>query len=376
MDFSFNEDQIMMQDSAKNFFQKECSAEFVREMYEDNVGYSEEMWNKMAELGWMGIMIPEEYGGLGLTFLDLALIMEEMGRFAVPIPFFSTVILGAEPIKLAGSNAMKEEILSKIAVGELRMSLALMEEEGNFLPSGINLSAKTDGDGYILNGMKLFVPDAHAADKIIVAARTGNNENDITLFLVDKSDTGLSVELQHTMDGSRKLSAITLDNVRISKENIIGEVNKGWPILDKVLNMANAALCLETLGAAQKALEMTVEYVKIRIQYEVPIGSFQSVKHRLADAMLQVESARSAAYYAAWAVSEDDKDMPLAVSLAKTYCVQAGKFATNEGVQLHGAIGYTWEHDMHLFFKRVRFAEAMFGGPIFHKEKIATLIGL
>ena len=380
MDFGFSEEQDMLRQAAHDFLAENCPTTFVRQMMEDDKGYSPALWQKMAELGWLGLAFPEEYGGQGLGFVDLTVILEEMGATLLPSPFLSTVLLAGQTILLGGSEAQKQTYLPKIADGALLATLAMTEPSGRFDAEGITeVKAMPAEDGFIISGTKLFVPDAHVADVMVVAARTkesGDKSFGISLFLVESQIPGISTTLLKTMDQTRKQCEVVFNNVAVGRDRLLGMVDMGWPILSKVLNIATAALCAEMVGGAQRVLDMSVTYAKERVQFGRPIGSFQAIKHKCAEMMLQVESAKSAAYYAAWAVDEDAPEVPLAISMAKAYCSDAYRYTAGEGIQVHGGIGFTWEHNMHLYFKRAKYSEFTFGDATYHRELVAQEINL
>jgi alkylation response protein AidB-like acyl-CoA dehydrogenase len=375
MDFGFSEEQEMLRQSARQFLAGECAMPYVRRMMDDDTGFSEEQWKKMADLGWLGLVLPEQYGGSGLNMVDLIVVLEEMGRVAMPGPFFATVILGGLAIALGGSAAQKKKYLPDIASGKLKVTLAQVEESGRWDAEGIQLSAQKDGAGYTLSGTKLFVHDAHNADLLIVPARTGGKgAKGIALFLVDAKQQGVQTTLLKTMDQTRKLCEVSFDNVTVGKDAVLGSVRAGWALLDRLVDRAKVALCGEMCGGAQKVLEMSVEYAKVREQFGKPIGSFQAIQHKCANMMVQVESAKSATYYAAWAVANDVPEAHLAACMAKAYCSDAYRFVSAEGIQIHGGIGFTWEHDMHIYFKRAKGSEVTFGDATWNRELVAQLV--
>jgi alkylation response protein AidB-like acyl-CoA dehydrogenase len=380
MDFGFSEEQDMLRQVAQDFLAENCPTTFVRQMMEDNKGYSPDLWNKMAELGWLGLAFPEEYGGQGYSFIDLTVILEEMGAALLPSPFLSSVILAGYTILVGGSEEQKKAYLPKIADGSLIATLALTEPSGRFDAEGISeVKATPTDDGFDITGTKLFITDAHVSDLMVVAARTkdaGDKSFGVTLFLVDSNAAGIKTTLLKTMDQTRKQCEVMFDGVKVGRDRIIGQVDMGWPILSKVLHVGCAALCAEMVGGAQRVLDISVDYAKERVQFGRPIGSFQAIKHKCSEMMLQVESAKSAAYYAAWSIDEDVPDAPLAVSMAKAYCSDAYRYTAGEGIQVHGGIGFTWEHDMHLYFKRAKFSEFTFGDASYHRELVAQEINL
>jgi alkylation response protein AidB-like acyl-CoA dehydrogenase len=379
MDFGFNEEQEMLRATARKFLENECTSEFVRKRMEEPAGVTPEFWTKLAEQGWLGLIYPEEYGGSGLGFVDLTVLMEEMGRAVMPGPFFSTVLLGGLTILEAGSAAQKKEWLAKIASGEAKATLAWTEPNARWDAAGVTTTAKAAGKGFTLSGTKLFVPDAHLADVIVVVARTKEGksaEDGIGLFLLPKGARGLEVKLLPSMDQTRKLCEVKLTDVAVPAEALLGAQDGGWAPLRRVVERATVALCAEMCGGAQRVLDMTTEYAKIRIAFGKPIGSYQGVKHRAADMLVDVENAKSLTYYAAWAVDENVPEASLAASMAKAYTSDAFRKTAGAGIQLHGGIGFTWEHDLHLYFKRAKSSEFTFGDATYHRERVAQLINL
>jgi alkylation response protein AidB-like acyl-CoA dehydrogenase len=371
MDFGFTEEQEMLRQSAHQFLENECGMTYVRKMMEDDTGYSEDQWKKMADLGWMGLIFPEQYGGSGLTMADLAVVLEEMGRVVMPGPFFATV-MGGLALDLGGSEAQKQRYLPDLCAGKLKATLAQVDENGRWDAEGIQLRAKKGRAGYSLSGTKLFVHDAHNADLLVVPARTARKgEGGITLFLVEAKQEGVNTTLLKTMDQTRKLCEVTFDNVKVGADAVLGAVGQGWPLLEGVIDRAKVGLCAEICGGAQKVLEMSVEYAKIREQFGRPIGSFQAIQHKCANMMVQTESAKSATYYAAWAAANDAPDAHLAACMAKAYCSEAYRSVTAEGIQIHGGVGFTWEHDMHIYFKRAKGSEVTFGDATWNRELVA-----
>ena len=380
MDFGFSEEQDMLRQMARDFLAEKCPTSFVRQMMDDDKGYSADLWNEMAGFGWLGMLFPEEYGGQGLGFVDQMVVLEEMGAVLLPSPYVSSVILAGQTILTAGSEAQKQEYLPKIADGSLIATLAMTEPAGRFDAEGINdVRALPSNGGFQISGTKLFITDAHVSDLMVVAARTkdaGDKSFGVTLFLVDSNTPGITINLLETMDQTRKQCEVIFDNVQVGRDRVLGQVDMGWPALQKVLNIGCAALCAEMVGGAQRVLDISVDYAKERVQFGRPIGSFQAIKHKCAEMMLQVESAKSAAYYAAWAVDEDVPEAPLAISMAKAYCSDAFRNTAGEGIQVHGGIGFTWEHDMHLYFKRAKYTEFTFGDATYHRELVAQEINL
>ncbi|MBW2063137.1 MAG: acyl-CoA/acyl-ACP dehydrogenase [Deltaproteobacteria bacterium] len=380
MDISFNEDQIEIRNQARRFLENECPIEYVRDMFEDEQGFTDEIWGKMAEMGWMGMHIPEEYDGIGLGLTDLCIVLEEMGRALTPGPYFSTVMLAAEAIIEAGNESQKKAYLPKISMGETRGTLALSEPDSGPEPGYIQMEARSEGDGFVLNGAKLFVPDAHTSDFMVCAARTEPGDDPaqgITLFLVDTKADGLSITPLKTMDRTRKQCEVKFDGVCISIDEVLGEVHKGWGALFRMLQRAQIGLGADSVGGAQKAMEIAVEYAKIRHQFNQPIGAFQAIKHNCANMLVDVESARSLLYYTVWAQEEEDSGpAALAASALKSFATDAYRNVATSGVQVMGGIGCTWEHDMHFYLKRAKFNQVALGDSAFHREEVTRLLGI
>ncbi len=378
MNFGFNDEQELLRSTARKFFENECGSDTVRRLMETPEGISPDLWTKIAEQGWLGLVFPEAYDGMGLGLVDLVVLMEEMGRAVVPGPYFSTVLLGGLAVLEAGSEAQKKEWLPKIAAGDKRVALAWMEPSAQLGPAGVTLTATEKGGRYTLSGTKLFVHDAHTADALVVAARTrpGAGAEGVSLFLLPRDTSGLRVTLLPTMDQTRKLCEVTCADATVGADALLGAAGAGWAPLGRVLDRATVALCAEMCGGAQKVLDMTVEYAKIRQAFGRPIGSYQGVKHRAADMLVDVENGKSITYYAAWALDEGAAEAPLAVSMAKAYVSDAFRRVAAAGIQLHGGIGFTWEHDLHLYFKRAKGSEFTFGDATHHRERVAQLVNL
>jgi alkylation response protein AidB-like acyl-CoA dehydrogenase len=379
MDFGFNQEQELLRATARKFLENECTSEFVRTRMAEPAGVTDDFWGKLAEQGWLGLIYPEQYGGTGLGFVDLTVLMEEMGRAVMPGPFFSTVLLGGLTILEAGSDAQKKEWLGRISEGTAKATLAFTEPNARWDAAAVTATASEAGGTFTLNGTKLFVLDAHVADAIVVAARTREGkrpEEGLSLFLVPKGTKGLEVKLLPTMDQTRKLCEVTLKDVSVGADALVGQKDGAWAPLSRVLDRATVALCAESCGGAQRVLDMTTDYAKIRIAFGKPIGSYQGVKHKAADMLVEVENAKSLTYYAAWAVDENVPEAPLAASMAKAYVSDAYRKTAGAGIQLHGGIGFTWEHDLHLYFKRAKSSEFTFGDATYHRERVAQLISL
>ena len=379
MDFGFNQEQELLRNTARKFLENECTSEFVRARMAEPAGVTDAFWAKLAEQGWLGLIYPEEYGGAGLGFVDLTVLMEEMGRAVMPGPFFSTVLLGGLTILEAGSAAQKKEWLDKISAGEAKVTLAFTEPNARWDAAAVTVTARESGGTFTLSGTKLFVLDAHLADALVVVARTREGkrpEEGLSLFLVPRGAKGVDVKLLPTMDQTRKLCEVTFTDVTVGADALLGPKDGAWSPLSRVLDRATVALCAEMCGGAQRVLDMTTEYAKIRIAFGKPIGSYQGVKHKAADMLVEIENAKSLTYYAAWAVDENVPEAPLAASMAKAYVSDAFRKAAGAGIQLHGGIGFTWEHDLHLYFKRAKSSEFTFGDGTWHRERVAQLINL
>ena len=374
MDLGLNEIQQMLKTSAKEFLDSECPDTYVREMEEDDKGYTDDLWQKISEQGWLGLIIPEQYGGAGLEFQDLIVLLEEMGRYMLPGPYFTTVVLGAMTISDAGSEEQKNEYLPRISEGQVIVTLALTEPDASWDANGVQLEASTTSNGYTLNGTKLFVLNGHVSDYILVVARTGDQETDISIFNVPMDADGVTQTLLKTIASDRQ-SEVILDNVKVSSDALLGELNKGWDTIERVLQWAAIGKCAEMSGGGQKVLDMTVEYAKQRTQFGRPIGSFQAIQHHCANMAVDVEGSKFITHQAAWKLSEGidaDKD----VAMAKAWVSDALRRVCALGHQSHGAIGFTKEHDMQLYSRRAKAAEVIFGDTDFHLEKVATHIGL
>lgn len=371
MNLDFTEEQIMLKNSARSFLETECPMDLVRELEEDEKGYSPAMWKKMADLGWMGLVIPEEYDGMEMDFFDLIILFEEIGRKLLPGPFFSTVVLGSIPILEAGSEEQKKEFLPKISNGEAIFTMAALEENASYTPAGINMKAEARGDEYILNGTKFFAGYANVADYIICAARTGGG---ITLFIVDARSPGITCEVMPSI-GEDKQCEVTFENVSVPKSSILGGLDKGWDILSGILEKAAIVKCAEMIGGCEVAMELTNNYSKERIQYGRAIANFQVLQHYMANMLINLETTRNLVYQAGWMLSEGMPCAELAAA-AKDRANEAYKFITERGVHIHGAIGTTREMDISLYFRRAVAADYAFGDSDYQREVIVRNLGM
>lgn len=371
MNFAFNEEQEELRRTVRQFLEAKSPESAVREQMDTEAGYDAAVWSQMGDqLGLQGLVVPEEFGGSGYGYIELVVILEEMGRALLCAPFFSTVVLAANTLVHAGDEAAKADYLPGIASGATIATLAFTEENGRWDEAGITATATKDGDAWAITGTKLYVLDGHTASLLIVAART---DAGVSLFAVDGDASGLTRTALSTMDQTRKQAKVVLD---ATPGRLVGTDGQGWATLERVLDLAAVALAAEQVGGAQMCLDMAVQYAKDRVQFGRPIGSFQAIKHKCADMLLEVESAKSAAYYAGWAASELNDELPSVASLAKAYCSEAYFHAAAENIQIHGGIGFTWEHPAHLYFKRAKSSELLFGDPTYHRELLAQRIGI
>ena len=377
MDLSLSEEQELLKNFARDFLEKECPEQYVRDMEEDERGYSPEIWKKMAEQGWQGLVIPEAYGGAGLSFLDLAVLLEEFGRALLPGPFISTVVLGVTPILEAGSDAQKAEYLPRVAAGDLILTLAFTEPSGRFDAGGVTATAEQSNGDYVLNGTKLFVPDANVADLLVVVARRPGTagEEGVSLLLVDARAAGVRTTPLKTI-ASDKQCEVQFENLRVPAENLVGAEGRGWSVMTSVLQKAAIAECAYLVGLAQMDLEISVNYAKERVQFGRPIGSFQAIQHKAADMVTDVDGARFIMYRAAWAIAEQSPDAELSVHMAKAWCDEATRRVVAHGQQIHGGIGFTKDYKIQLYFRRQKRSELMWGDADFHREKVADLLEL
>lgn len=373
-----NEEQRLLQDSAREFLVDNAPVKALRKLRDetDATGYSAELWAQMAELGWASIILPEEFGGLDFGFAGLGVVMEEAGRNLTASPLFASAVVGASAVLLGGTSDQKEALLPKIATGELTLALAL-EESQHHNPCSISTTATSNDGGFILNGSKTFVLDGHSAEQLIVVARTsGDSESSdgISLFLVDANTEGVSRQRNIMMD-ARNSACITLTNVKVSGNNLMGELGEGWKTLEPVLDRGRVAIAAEMMGCALEAFEQTVEYLKERVQFDVKIGSFQALQHRAAYIQSELELCRSVILQALSGVDDSPEQLPLLASLAKAKLNELVKLVTNEAVQMHGGIGVSDDLDIGLFLKRARVTMQIFGDTQYHKNRYATLCG-
>lgn len=372
MDLGLSEEQQLLQQNARDFLQKECPESLVRAMEEDEKGYSPELWKKMADQGWQGLLISEEHGGAEFNFMDLMVLIEEFGRALVPGPFVPTVVLGAIPIMEAGSDEQKQKYLPLIASGEAIFTMAYTEPSGRFDLDAIQMEAKADGDGYVLNGTKLFVPDAHVSDYMIVVARVNGG---LTMFVVDSKSEGISTTVLKTIADDKQCEVV-FEKVKAGKDALLGAAGGAEDALKEIIRKATVAECAYLVGLAQMDFEISVDYAKERVQFGRPIGSFQAIQHKAADMVTDVDGARFITYKAAWSVAEKEPDADMMVHMAKAWTSEATRRVVAHGQQIHGGIGFTKEYKIQLFFRRQKRAELFWGDADFHREKVADLLAI
>jgi alkylation response protein AidB-like acyl-CoA dehydrogenase len=371
VNFAFSDEQEALRSTVRQFLADTSPETEVRRLMETADGYSPEAWQQLAgQLGLLGLIVPEEYGGAGSTFLDLVVVFEEMGRSLLCAPFFSTVAMATTLLLALGDNAAWADLLPRIAAGSCVATVALAEESGLWEAGAVAMTATPAGSGWALSGEKHYVLDGHVADVVLVVARTPAG---ISVFAVDRGAAGLTAELAATMDRTRKLARLTFE---ATPARLVGADGHADAAVARMLDLAAIALAAEQVGGAQRVLEIAVGYAKIREQFGRPIGSFQAIKHKCANMLLEIEAAKSAAYYAGWAAAEQDPELPVLASVAKAYCSEAYSHAAGENIQIHGGIGFTWEHPAHLYFKRARSSELFLGAPDYHRERLLQGIGV
>ena len=371
MNLTLSEEQEELRASVRRFLSDKAPSEAVRRWMDSDEGFDTAVWQQMAgQLGLQGLAIPEEFGGAGFGPVELGIVLEEMGRTLIPAPFFATVALAGQALVASGDAAAQARWLPGIADGSLTATLALSEEQGGASLDAVATSARRQDSGWVLNGTKMFVVDGASADVVLVVARA---DDGLGLFAVEGNAAGLTRTRLDTLDPTRRLGRIELDDTPVER---VGPDGDATEYLRRVLDLAVVALAHEQTGGASACLEAAVDYAKIRVQFDRPIGSFQAIKHKCADLLLEVESSRSAAYSAAWAAAEDPAELPIAAALAGSFCSEAYTHAAKENIQIHGGIGYTWEHDAHLYLKRAKSSELLFGTPGTHRARLADLVGI
>jgi alkylation response protein AidB-like acyl-CoA dehydrogenase len=378
MDFTFNDEQQELRSMARTFLEEHSGSAGVRAAMQSEPGFDSQVWKQICELGWPAVIIPEQYGGLGLSYLELVALLEVMGESLLCAPFFSSVCLAANALLVAGTEEQQREYLPQIAEGQKLATLAVCEPSGRWDAHGIAATAQRDGSDFRINGTKRFVLDGHCADLVIVAARDigSAGESGISLFAVPTGTPGLERRALSTIDQTRRLSEIEFSDVRVPESALMGKPGQAWPALSKILDLAAVALAAEQVGGAQRTLDLSVQYANERVQFGRPIGTFQAIKHTCADMMVAIESARSASYYAACVASEGSEELPVVASLAQVVASDAYFRCAADAIQIHGGVGFTWEYDLHLYFKRAKSSESFLGDPSYHRERVAQQIGL
>jgi alkylation response protein AidB-like acyl-CoA dehydrogenase len=376
VDFALSAEQELLKKEARHFLETECPKSMVKKLEASELGYSPEMWKKMADLGWLGLILPEAYGGVGGSLLDLAVMLEEVGRATAPSPIFSTMVMGVLPILEAGNEQQKKHLLPRVANGEVLLTMALAEPEADYQPQYLSTNATHHKDGvFSITGTKLFVQNAHTANYLLVVARTGkvNAAGDgISIFVIDIDTSGVASTPLITIAADKQFEVI-LDKVPCSNNDVLGGLNKGWPIVESTLRKATALQCVEMVGVAHKALELTAGYAATRIQFARPIGSFQAVQHRLADMLTDVESARWLSYQAVWRL---DKGLPAAreVSIAKAWTSDACQRVVSGAHHIHGGVGFDVDYDLHYHFRWSKALELNLGSAPIHKGMAESAI--
>ena len=375
MDLGLSEEQEMLREFARDFLEKECPESLVREMEEDERGYSPDLWRKMAEQGWSGLIVPEAYGGVGMTYLDLVILVEEFGRALVPGPFIPNCVATIALLE-AASEAQKQANLPAIAAGSQMWTLAFTEPSGRFDAAGVRLAARRDGDSYVLNGTKLFIRDSHVVDKLVVVARTaGSGEDGVSLFAVDARAPGVRHTPVRTI-ASDKQNEVKLEDVRVPASDLLGEEGKAWPVFQRIAQKATVIECAYLVGLSQMAFDITLNYTKERVQFGRPIATFQALQHRAADAATDVDSSRYVTYKAAWAIAEEEPDVDEQVHIAKAWVSEASRRVVAAAQQMHGGIGFTKDYKIQLYFRRQKAAELAWGDADHHRELIAQGLGI
>lgn len=380
MEFKFTQEQEMIRDTAQAFLAEVSTSAAVREAMATELGYDPQLWRRVCtDLYWQGIHIPEQYGGLGLGYVELVAMLEQMGRYLFCSPFYSTVCLAANALMVAGTERQKSEYLPQIMAGATA-TLAYTGSSGRWDASAVEVSCSCDGDSYTLDGTYRYVPDGHSAQLLVVAARAegSGGEDGINLFVLPASTIGVTRQWLPTMDQTRRQAQLQFDNVSLPASALMGEYGTAWPQLQQIIDLATVAIAADQVGGAQQCLDSTVEYLQQRVQFGRVIASYQAVKHKAADMMVKVEAGRSSIYYAACIADEAMRgsalgaELPEAASIAKAWCSDAYFFNAGTGIQLHGGVGFTAEYDIQLYFKRAKSTETFLGNGAWHRERIAS----
>lgn len=374
MHFDFTEEQKLFRDASRKFLEAECPPTFVRKMMDHEKAFDPAFWKKLAELGWTGMLVPEAYGGVDGTLTDMIVVGEEVGRTVMPGPLYATAVTGTMLFVLAGNEDQKNQTLPEVAAGDHLLTLAVLESDGALRSESIGTFAEHRMGRFTLSGEKRFVPDAHVAHTVIVAARTSRGsarDRGVSLFLVDAESEGLHIEQMPSVDMSRRICRLVMDNVVVDENRLLGEMDRAWPYVERARELTHVPVCSELVGLAERALEMVVEYLKVRVQFDRPIGVFQALQHRCADLMVGVELGKSLAYYACYASEKNLPDAPVALAMAQAYCSEMAQHTMSDSVQLFGGIGFTWEHDLHLYQRRAVSLALNMGTTEEHRERVA-----
>jgi alkylation response protein AidB-like acyl-CoA dehydrogenase len=372
MDFGISEEQEQLKTSAREFLTGECPTAFVRKVMASEDGAAPDLYAQIAKLGWNGLIVPEKFGGAGLALLDMAILLEEQGYAAMPGPFLFSSMLAASALKEFGTEELQQQWLPALADGKAIGTVAFAEEDDGIEPASIRTRAAKNGTEFAIRGRKLFVPYANLADFIVVATRSGDAPDEVTFFVIDSKSAGVEIKMLKGLDLTRRVCAVELKDVRV---NASAQLQGGIAAYRRMIDIASVAVAADSLGGAERALEMAVEYSKVREQFGKPIGSFQALKHAASEIVSELEPARSLLWYAAYALDAEPKAAPRAAAMVKARLSEIYSRTTDRAVLMHGGIGFTWEHDIHLWFKRSRFDESYFGSPPYHRERVAQLGG-
>ena len=373
VDVRHTDEQNLLRSSARDFLARECPMTLVRQMMDDERGFTEELWQSIARLGWPSLVIDSAQGGAGLGLVDLCVLLEETGRALLPGPLLSSVAVGTAAVARCDNEELRKAWLPAVASGEKRLSVAWLEDLGSWASDGIATTAEPAGGGYTLRGTKLFVPDGESADALVVVARDTSSDA-LVIVLVDAASPGVSTSPIPYMDATRRVASVELDDVAVEAAAVLAGPSNGERLLGHVHDLARVALSAESIGGCQAVLNLSVEYAKTREQFGTPIGKFQAIQHRCADMLVALESARSAAYYAAWAIDNNEPDAHASACMAKAYCSETFAQVAGDGIQIHGGMGFTWDADLHIYYKRAKASELAFGDPAWNREQAARAL--
>lgn len=377
MDFAFNDEQREIQDGAKRLITELAPLDRVVELSASERGWDPDDYKQLAELGWTGLHVPEEHGGIGLSYVELIVVLEQMGAALYPSPFFASVCLAGNALIEAGDLSDENAaLLAGIASGEQTATLAYTEPGGRYRPIDVDLAAKADGDDWVLNGVKSYVIDGHTADAIVVVARVGEEDGELALIVVPGDASGLVRTEAHAVDSTRKVATLEFTDVRVPGSAVLGEAGAAWPLLNTTMQLGAVALAAESLGAAQHCFDTALTYTKDRYQFGKPIASFQAIKHICADLLMGVEASRSAAYYAGWVAAEQREELPAIAPLAKAQVAETFWESARANIQLHGGIGFTYEHEAHYYYRRATTSRVLLGDTVFNREMLLQGLGV